>query len=1112
MDMASPREVHESSTSETQGRLYPVSDGTVPTPVDGADLDSAPGAQLASASAWTAVATDPGLASPVEPGRPSMSPAGEDLDLGMGWDRFEKLVLALFKRVLGARDVKFRRYGTQGQAQHGIDLAGRDADGCYVVVQCKEYRRLTAADLRAAAETFAVGLRPFDARVFVVVTSASTQSTQLADELAALQDEHPDIQLDLWGSEVLNDQLRGFADIVARFWTHETASVFCTGVPAPGVPAPPPDRQEQAERILLGPLNTSDVKPTLRTAEAARADDPHKAAEIFGQVAERLATAGFHGHSFVLRRRQLDVMADAAMADEAIALACELAVAALMQGERDDAREFDRLVTKLEDNADSHDAGAPARRRHRKLLHAVIGDTLRPVGPPTGLLAALPAVTGVQDPAYHPTLVLYLAEDLFATEPASLAEVQDLVEAAIARVEQDDSGSEVGLRLRLVRAEYDEDERRSLLRSARRHLVPGRAAALINARESRRCALEGRVEEASEAWRDAVHDAIHAGLHDDAAGWLYAIRALNVQYGPWTLDLDDEHRLAQALRATSSGRILDRTRDPREAAMSALVRSKPIEAMLSARRWLIDSCVTGSWANEGDAAEVLGDIYAVNREPALAAALYQRVGAWKKATELAGRVGDLLLSTTSWADEPWWVVHAQAARVSAQEDLLDAQTAGRLLDELLDLARRGRAGELTDSPAGSLTLRAAKSACDLASRGTAHQAQEVLDLLAADVAREKNHYFQTDEEHAAACVGIALAHPTLAHTALTRLVDLASFDSQPAQKALVRDEVLTLMSGRDEDLNLPSSLRDCLSAEERASLRDRVVGMVEEGHYLADIVLESIDPDHALVQERARAARDSILARPDPDPGRFGFGTAMVRHAYLASLLPPGEARDCLDKLMVVASDPREAASNRQDALTGARNLVPAQPADVRADVFDQARSFAVGDHDGSALDDFTGEPHPLSAAKIDMGTASLRGDGLRLAHAAADRPEQHEWVREQAVGLLRSDVQRDIHAAAVVINGLPSEVTDGVDAGLLAASEHVVVRQVAGLLSLREPERYSAVLTRLASDSDHRVRRTLAEGIARAREAVLGPLDSARSMLQQDRRHSVRAALGDRG
>lgn len=75
-------------------------------------------------------------------------------------------------------------------------------------------------------------------------------------------------------------------------------------------------------------------------------------------------------------------------------------------------------------------------------------------------------------------------------------------------------------------AEYDQHERRELLKAARRHVVPGTQGALISAREARRCCLEGRAEEALEAWRDAVHDAIHAGLSDDAASWLYAIRSL----------------------------------------------------------------------------------------------------------------------------------------------------------------------------------------------------------------------------------------------------------------------------------------------------------------------------------------------------------------------------------------------------------------------------------------------------------------------------------------------------------------------------------------------------------------------------------------------------------
>lgn len=150
-----------------------------------------------------------------------------------------------------------------------------------------------------------------------------------------------------------------------------------------------------------------------------------------------------------------------------------------------------------------------------------------------------------------------------------------------------------------------------------------------------------------EAWRDAVDDAIVSDLPDDAADWLYAIRSVNVRYGPWTSELDDEHRLAQALRSSSSGRILERSRDPRDAAMAALVARKPIESLLTARRWLIDARLTGSWAAESDAAEFLAGLYAENREPALAATYFHRAGARKRLDELSAQVGDLLLPLTS---------------------------------------------------------------------------------------------------------------------------------------------------------------------------------------------------------------------------------------------------------------------------------------------------------------------------------------------------------------------------------------------------------------------------------------------------------------------------------
>src|SRR5207237_1313972 len=120
-----------------------------------------------------------------------------------------------------------------------------------------------------------------------------------------------------WGAEQINGYLRHNADVVVRFWTRETAATFCTGAPLPGVPAPPPDRQLQAERILVGPLKTRDVLLRLREAEEKRSSAPHEAALLYRELAERLEAAGHRGHAAVMRERQTRALRDAGQPVEA---------------------------------------------------------------------------------------------------------------------------------------------------------------------------------------------------------------------------------------------------------------------------------------------------------------------------------------------------------------------------------------------------------------------------------------------------------------------------------------------------------------------------------------------------------------------------------------------------------------------------------------------------------------------------------------------------------------------------------------------------------------------------------------------------------------------------
>jgi hypothetical protein len=80
-----------------------------------------PEAELRVADEWVSVAADAGLKSGVSAGQASRTAPGDDLVLNIGWDRFEKLMLAVCKSHLGLYGIKFRRYGTQGQMNMAWD-------------------------------------------------------------------------------------------------------------------------------------------------------------------------------------------------------------------------------------------------------------------------------------------------------------------------------------------------------------------------------------------------------------------------------------------------------------------------------------------------------------------------------------------------------------------------------------------------------------------------------------------------------------------------------------------------------------------------------------------------------------------------------------------------------------------------------------------------------------------------------------------------------------------------------------------------------------------------------------------------------------------------------
>lgn len=234
----------------------------------------------------------------------------------------------------------------------------------------------------------------------------------------------------------------------------------------------------------------------LREADARRTHDPSGSAYLYGELATKLDSVGFSGHARVLRSKQLDALKEGAFTDRAAELAGHLAAVGLHHGETDGPRLLGRELEQLAHPApNSSTDSLRSTALHAQLIHAAVESAQHPLGKAAPLLAALRDTAGsTATPRYQPLLVLLLAETLLADAPELIADLDDLVVGAIAQVDEkpiEGVANDVVLRLRLVRAEYDDAERRTLLQAARRHSITKQHAALVSAREARRRALDG---------------------------------------------------------------------------------------------------------------------------------------------------------------------------------------------------------------------------------------------------------------------------------------------------------------------------------------------------------------------------------------------------------------------------------------------------------------------------------------------------------------------------------------------------------------------------------------------------------------------------------------------
>jgi hypothetical protein len=603
--------------------------------------------------------------------------------------------------------------------------------------------------------------------------------------------------------------------------------------------------------------------------------------------------------------------------------------------------------------------------------------------------------------------------------------------------------------------------------------------ALVLARHARHKLLQAAPIEADRDWRAAVNEACLSERYIDAADWLFSQRFVANRFGV----LDDKwHPLAQALlNMPSKARIVAGADKVREHGLAALHFNSSRIAAINLRRHLLEGMRSASFFDERDARGLLGAHYLACAELPLAAYYTVGAGNHKEARDVAKAFGDVYHDVTELIKSPLsWVCASALEFTTQQADLIPDSDLDSVVALALSVIDDVASGARLDSPVFSPQMR--RSAYGLlaavSERLTARDAETVLELLSGAVACKKHHSRPTDENHILIAAGIAHAHAgELRGTAVEQLIGLyerASYEfGDSARRAL---------------------------AANFDQVRGRLLEMTEDSHHDAAAFLAWKDPAETTT-EAAQAAAQRLCQPARSGPNRFGVGTGAVNDSLLAASLSEPERINCIEMLFTNAESPWEPATNRDDYLRAASNLVNDLPEEIRQTFFSKALSFA-SDMPRSEADAFQNSmSSPLSAMRINDGS-DCRPAAVYLAGKLANSAQEKQMVRDGALRLVGVGTDDDYRVTAT-LQLVQSQLDDSV--GLLAQGSWTL-RSLAAMLWVESTTLPDELGNALSHDPDARVRRALARALQSSRNHAES---TARTALAQDPRWSVRRLLG---
>lgn len=833
------------------------------------------------------------------------------------------------------------------------------------------------------------------------------------------------------------------------------------------------DQNALAYAVNRGPLRHLGLDADLASADELSESEPMRAAALYEEIAEKLLAARFSVHSAPIRTKQAKALAKADEYDQAALIVLDMLWNQLADSEEDE--EAEQLLVNL--------------RR---------GDQLRPdITRAVNFVLSVPNVlgghvgvgqqlAGVFDQLHDddPHLLeaaVFVAEQALATRDEHI--VTSRIDAMIvlaAGVETINSRREQSVvRLGMCIAEVTGSWDRLTGRANREFAACYKP--WISARMARWHFLANRIEDAVVAYETAIADALTEGMNEEAADWLYALRAVRSKQGSLFAEGDAQHPFAQHLRKASRVSRLPGNPTIEERALRSLQAGKPRRSVGLLSRWRWKSYVRADLAREMEATRELGALLAQNQEPMEGL----RNLVWAEARTQATKVAKgLPEQPVRWPVDTMGNTAAQTdaalAVTGACADLLVDEDALEWVTVALDAmqGRGPRAALFSD-----LVRYGTEALTALAPCLTQDQASTALDIVAPWVVRAPGHYRHTDRDHAALLIDIATDHKVLADRAVTQLVDGLAVNDDFAHQALGRSGLPLL----------------CARA---TAVADTLAPFADQGNHWVCVALALIDRPTDAVRARAWKAAEQVITRPDPAPNEMSIWANHDALAAMAHLLDTGTRAELAEAMLRHARDRADVTVNRRNALDGLGRLATLLDDGHRRNLFDALMPLARGEGGESTGDILFGVTrHPLSFLRTDFGPETPADAAAHACALIALTDQDRFAVREQALRLLAGNTEVSVPLIVSALNTVSPSAHE-LPPAFLATHSHPQVQALAAVLWAGEPT--DPELGLCLAVSPHRIVRSSLAGELGERPAHL----AVREVLAKDPRRSIRRRL----